>query len=84
MFRRMVQGLMKAGFSEKQAVRDLLNKERDWLKHAAVQHGQLIEITEFDAAFMVIRALTHLPAQAWDDRMLSFKGWYFEQLELQA
>ncbi len=52
----------------------VINWERDWLKHPTPQLPPTVTITALDAGFMIIRAMTKLPK--WSDKMFAFKDWY--------
>lgn len=46
-----------------------LNGERDWLKHPTPKFPQQITITAFEAAHMLVRAMTKLDESEWTERM---------------
>ncbi|MES0135605.1 hypothetical protein NKJ88_11715 [Mesorhizobium sp. M0016] len=52
----------------------VINLERDWLKHLTPDVAAEMEITLFDAAFMVVRAMARL--EQWSPKMEDFKSWY--------
>lgn len=54
----------------------LVNLERNWLKHQTIEFGVTITVSAMDAAYMIIRAMAKLPK--WTDDMVEFKTWYFE------
>jgi hypothetical protein len=56
----------------------ILNYERDWLKHATPHLGPEITLTSLDAGFMIIRAMAKLPK--WSDEMHDFKDWYLQAM----
>lgn len=46
-----------------------LNGERDWLKHPTPHLPREITITPFEAAHMLVRAMTKLDETEWTERM---------------
>lgn len=56
----------------------ILNWERDWLKHPTPHLANTVTITALDAGFMIIRAMTKLPK--WSDKMIEFKDWYLSAM----
>jgi hypothetical protein len=51
-----------------------LNHERDWLKHPTPDAPDTLELTEWEAAFMIARATSKL--EQWTKPMDDFKVWY--------
>lgn len=56
----------------------ILNYERDWLKHPTPNLSTDITITSLDAGFMIIRAMSKLPK--WSEKMIEFKEWYLKAM----
>lgn len=54
------------GLKETNAV---LNGERDWLKHPTVNYPSQITITPFEAAHMLVRAMSKLNESEWTSKM---------------
>lgn len=61
-------------FGRKQWI-ELINVERNWLKHQTTTFGEELTISAADAAFMIVRAMARLPK--WSDEMHLFKDWFF-------
>jgi hypothetical protein len=56
----------------------VLNQERDGLKHPTPDRPQQITIEWHDAAFMIARGASKL--EAWTPKMVQFKTWYLARL----
>lgn len=50
-----------------------LNLERDWLKHTTLEQPPQITITPFEAAHMLVRAMSKLDASEWTPKMDEIK-----------
>lgn len=60
----------------------VLNRERDWLKHATPYDAPTLTLRRADAAFMIARAASKL--QQWTPQMKAFKAWLMENLDALA
>jgi len=54
-----------------------INRQRDWLKHAA--GPEVLTLEEWQAAQMIARAATKL--EKWTPRMEEFKAWFMNEYE---
>lgn len=52
----------------------MLNLERDWLKHSSPQFPDQIEINLFEASHMIARAMSRLDEWTWE--MHEFRRWF--------
>ena len=54
----------------------MLNRERDWLKHATEGEPQTLTLEAFDAAAMIARAASKLDQSSWTPKMHEFREWF--------
>jgi hypothetical protein len=54
-----------------------INRQRDWLKHAA--GPEVLTLEEWQAAQIIVRAVTKL--EKWTPRMEEFKAWFVNEYQ---
>ncbi|RXG92291.1 hypothetical protein [Bradyrhizobium vignae] len=69
----------KERFAAKKDWINQLNREHYWLKHGG---DDAMEISCFDAAMMISRALTKLEAKDWTPFMEEFRAWFLENIDV--
>jgi hypothetical protein len=65
--------------TERKALADHMNVERNWLKHKGPP--QSMEFTLYSAAFMIARAVTKLAPEQSSAPMQAFSRWWAEYVE---
>lgn len=80
LFDRLLNSPRVAGVDRKKLVAEL-NGTRDWLKHVTADKPQVIEVPEAEALFLITRAMSHVPPDDWNTRMVSFRPVLLERLK---
>ena len=65
--------------TERKAIADHMNLERNWLKHKSGPES--MEFTLYSAAFMIARAVTKLAPEQSSAPMQAFSRWWAEYVE---